>query len=503
MKWTTLLLASMAATLPALASLQPLPAAGDETHAAVAETREQRDARMQWWREAKFGLFVHYGLYSGLGGVFRGQPGGAEWIQRNLELDTETYAGEASKYFVPAEGCTEEWAALAREAGCRYMVLTTKHHDGFALFRTQMSDFSAPELVGRDLVREYVDSCRRHGLRVGFYHSVIDWHHPAYDDTICPDLCYPAGQRELLRQRKIPRDQEAYIRYLHAQVRELLSQYGPVSVMWWDYSQGAAEGQRAWRAPELISMCREMQPGVIMNNRLYAFSGFDASRDTVQLDLRCGDYTTPEKRIPEAGYPGTDWEACMTIGDKWGYNRFDTRLKSPAVIIRQLQECVAKGGNLLLNIGPMGDGRVPTAQADVLRRVGAWMRVNGASVYGSEPLRGIPLPDGWRVARGKAGEVLLFAPPVTEVAEVILELPAQLVQGRRVTVLGQPDCSVRVEPVVESTSPGESPASVRLLLPGRIWSQAVEGLPVFSLSLQEVRCPLPDRACVRVPSSPL
>lgn len=483
MKWTTLILMGAAVMLPALASPQVLPAPGDEDHAAVTETREERDARMQWWREAKFGLFVHYGLYSGLGGLFQGRPGGAEWIQRNLELDTETYAEEASRYFAPAEGCTEEWAALAEEAGCRYMVLTTKHHDGFALFKTQVSDFSAPKLVGRDLVREYVEACRRHGLRVGFYHSVIDWHHPAYDDTICPALCYPAGQRELLRRRGIPRDQEAYIRYLHAQVKELLSQYGPVSIMWWDYSQGAAEGARAWKAPELIRMCREMQPGVIMNNRLYAFSGFDASRDTVQLDVRCGDYTTPEKRIPETGYPGTDWEACMTIGDKWGYNRFDTKLKSPAVVIRQLQECAAKGGNLLLNIGPMADGHVPPAQAEVLRRVGAWMRENGTAIYGSEPMREQAAPAGWWMARGKAGQVWLFAPSVEEPADTVLELPATLVRGRRVMVLGQPDGIIRVEPV----GSGEKPAAdstVRLMLPASMWSQAVEGLPVLSLSPQ-------------------
>ena len=479
MRWVTLLLVCAASVLPVRASSQSLPAAGDENHAAVCESYEQRNERMKWWREAKFGLFVHYGLYSGLGGLFRGVPGGAEWIQRNLDLDTETYAREAARYFAPAEGCTEGWASLAREAGCRYMVLTTKHHDGFALFDTQQSDFCAPKLVGRDLVREYVEACRRHGLRVGFYHSVIDWHHPDYDDSICPDLCYPAGQRELLRQRGIPRNQESYVRYLHAQVKELLGSYGPVSILWWDYSQGAAEGERAWKAPGLIEMCRQMQPGIIMNNRLYAFSGFDATRDTVELDLRCGDYTTPEKRIPEAGYPGMDWEACMTIGDKWGFNRFDTKLKSPAVIIRQLQECTAKGGNLLLNIGPMGDGHVPSAQAEVLRRIGAWMKVNGAAIYGSMPLRGIAVPEGWWIAQGQGGEIVLFAPPVHQhqVREVELELPARVVEGRRVAVLGQENVAVRVEKAADAVSD-----TVRVYLPAEIWSRAVEGLPVLCLS---------------------
>lgn len=483
------------AVLSAYADLQPLPAKGDANHAAVEETREQRDERMRWWREAKFGMFVHYGLYSGLGGAFQGREGGAEWIQKNLGLDTEVYAAEASRYFAPAPGCTEEWAALARETGCRYMVLTTKHHDGFALFDTKQSDFSAANLVGRDLVGEFAESCRASGLRVGFYHSVIDWHHPDYDDTICPDLCYPEGQREMLRKRGIPRNHEVYVGYLHAQVRELLSHYGPISVMWWDYSQGAAEGERAWKAPALISLCRELQPGVIMNNRLYAFSGFDAARDTVELDLRCGDFTTPEKRIPAEGYPGSDWEACMTIGDKWGFHRLDDRLKSPAVIIRQLQECAAKGGNLLLNISPQGDGHVPPAQVAVLKRIGAWMRVNSEAIYGALPLRGLNLPEGWFAARGARGEVYLYAPCWSDVlpgatagsaaqAGGVCELllPMSLLRDKSASVLGQAEVPVQVGACDEASV-------VKLVLPADVWQQAVEQLPVICLKPS----PVPQR----------
>ena len=291
-----------AAVLPVMGQ-QSLPAAGDADHAAVTETAAERDARMAWWREAKFGMFIHYGLYSGLGGFFKGKFGGGEWIQRNLRLDTETYAAEAEPLFRPAEGCTEEWAKLAEEAGCRYMVLTSKHHEGFALFDAPNSDYSSMKLVGRDLVREFAESARRHGMRVGLYHSVIDWHQKDYDNTICPDLCYPEDQAQMLKARGIPRNHAAYQQYLHEQVRTLLTKYGKIDILWWDYSQGAAAGERGWKAPALMTMCRELQPGVIMNNRLYSFSGFDKSRDGVQLDLRCGDYTTPEKRIPEKGYP--------------------------------------------------------------------------------------------------------------------------------------------------------------------------------------------------------
>lgn len=351
MKLKQLLLPILTAFVPLAAAGQVLPALGDENHAAVTETYEQRDQRMEWWRNAKFGMFIHYGLYAGLAGEFQGKRGGGEWIQCNLGLDTDTYAAEALPLFKPSETCAEQWAALVEKAGCRYMVLTSKHHDGFALFDTVTSDYSASKLLYRDLVREFSEAARRHGMKVGLYHSVIDWHHESYDNTICPDLCYPKGQAQKLREQGVPRNQSVYQKYLHDQVRKLMTDYGKLDIIWWDYSQGAAEGELAWKAPELIKMCRELQPGIIMNNRLYAFSGFDSSRDKMELDLRCGDFTTPEKRIPKAGYPGLDWEACMTVGNHWGYNRHDVKLKSPAVIIGQLQECAAKGGNLLLNIG--------------------------------------------------------------------------------------------------------------------------------------------------------
>ncbi|MBQ4613676.1 MAG: alpha-L-fucosidase [Akkermansia sp.] len=459
---------------------QDLPVKGDANHAPVRETMEERDARMAWWRDAKFGMFIHYGLYSGLAGEFKGQPGGTEWIQTNLGLDTDTYAAEAKPLFKPAPGCAEKWAELAKAAGCRYMVLTSKHHDGFALFETKTSDYSSHALLGRDIVKEFAVAARNHGMRVGLYHSVIDWHHPAYDNTICPDLCYPVNQAEMLRQKGISRDQEAYCRYLHAQVQELLSNYGTLDIIWWDYSQGAAEGERAWKAPALIEMCRKANPEIIMNNRLYSFSGFDKSRDGVQLDLRCGDYTTPEKRIPEQGYPGIDWEACMTVGDKWGYNRYDVKLKEPSVIIQQLQQCAARGGNLLLNIGPMADGSVPEGVEDVFRRVGKWMEVNGEAIYGSRPVPSIHLPEGW-MASIVYEETYIFPPKMQPTEDVVLRIRAHEIDTVEPTVLGQPECIIKMERVEE---PGdEEPAAyMQFTIPASAWADAVEGIPVFKFS---------------------
>lgn len=459
---------------------QELPVDGDANHAPVRETLEERDLRMDWWRKAKFGMFIHYGLYSGLAGEFRGQPGGAEWIQTNLGLDTDTYASEAKPLFKPAPGCAEKWAELAEAAGCRYMVLTSKHHDGFALFDTKTGDYSSQALVGRDIVREFADAARARGMKVGLYHSVIDWHHPAYDNTICPDLCYPVNQAEMLKNKGIPRNQEAYCQYLHEQVRELFTRYGTLDIIWWDYSQGAAEGERAWKAPALIEMCRKLNPAVIMNNRLYSFSGFDKSRDALQLDWRCGDYTTPEKRIPEQGYPGIDWEACMTVGDKWGYNRFDVNLKTPSDIIGQLQQCAARGGNLLLNIGPKGDGSVPEGVEEVFRRVGKWMEVNGEAIYESRPVPSVHLPEGW-MASIVYEETYLFPPKMQPTQDVVLRIRAHEIDTVAPAVLGQPECLIQMERVEE---PGEDEpqAFMQFTIPASVWSNAVEGMPVFKLS---------------------
>ena len=254
----------------------------------VVESKEERDARMKWWRDAKFGMFIHYGLYSGLAGEFKGVPGGGEWIQCNLGLDTDTYAAETLPLFRPAPGCTDAWAALAREAGCRYMVLTSKHHEGFALFDAVNSDYCSGKLLERDIVKEFTDSARAAGMRVGLYHSVIDWHQKDYDNTICPDLCYPVGQAAMLKEKQIPRNHAAYQEYLHTQVRQLVRNYGPIDIMWWDYSQGNLSGE-AW--------CDFQQPPVCFQ-RFRPFSGY-AGPGFFQ-----GRFLHPGKAYSARGLPG-------------------------------------------------------------------------------------------------------------------------------------------------------------------------------------------------------
>ena len=455
--------------------------AGDADHAPLYENKVERDARMSWWREAKFGMFIHYGLYSALGGEFKGRPGGGEWLQTNLGLDTDTYAEETLPIFKPAKGCTEQWAKLAELAGCRYMVLTSKHHEGFALFDTETTDYSAKKVAGRDIVREFVESARKHNQRVGFYHSVIDWHHPSYDNTISPGLCYPKGQAAMLAAKGIPRDHETYLTYLHKQVRELLTHYGKIDIIWWDYSQGALSGERGWHAPKLIQMARELQPGIVMNNRLYAYSGYEEANDAMQLDLRCGDFMTPEKRLPKAGCGGTDWESCMTLGNHWGYNKNDVKAyKSPERIIRQLEQCAAYGGNLLLNISPREDGTVTPETVLLFERIGRWMAVNGEAVYGSSPVPGVSLPEGWMASI--VGEDTYIFPPALKPKEAVeLRIPAHEIDTVSPSVLGQPGCKVTVRRIEE---PGEDEpkAFMQFIIPASAWENAVEGLPVIKLS---------------------
>ena len=354
-----------------------------------AESKAQRDARMQWWREARFGMFVHWGLYSGLAGTWDGKPvatrGGMEWIQQRVKADTDAYAKAAIPLFQPKPGFAKEWAKLAKDAGCRYLVFTTKHHDGFALHDSKVSDYDAGSVLQRDLVKEIVEACRTEGLRVGFYHSVIDWHHDQYEYNRSKQLPHP------LRDKPYPngeRDHALYISYLHDEVRELVSNYGTVDVLWWDYSAQDFQGQEAWRAFDLMKLVRGPQPGIIMNNRLFRIpeAGWKAMGTdgfAAQLDPKYGDFITPEQHIPATGMPGVDWETCMTLNTTWGYSAHDHAWKSEEQLIRNLIDIASKGGNYLLNIGPMGDGSLTPETLKSFQAIGAWMKQNSDAIYGT------------------------------------------------------------------------------------------------------------------------
>jgi alpha-L-fucosidase len=401
-----------------------LAACGVIVGAVAGETAAGRDARMAWWRDARFGMFVHWGLYSGLAGTWDGKPvatsGGMEWIQERVKADTDTYAKRAIPLFTPRPGFAREWARIAKDAGARYVVFTTKHHDGFALHDSAVSEYDAGSVLHRDLVKEIVEALRAEGLRVGFYHSVIDWHHDQYEYGRSRQLPHPLKGRPY---KNGTRDHQQYLAYLHQEVRELLSKYGPVDIMWWDYSAQDFQGQEAWRAFDLMQLTRSKHPGIIMNNRLFrtpeaGWKSMGTEGYAASLHPKYGDFITPEQHIPDTGMPGVDWETCMTLNTTWGYSEHDHAWKSDETLIRNLVDIASKGGNYLLNIGPKGDGSVPDESVRSMRAIGAWMTVNGEAIYGTRASLFSRLPWGRSTTKGRTVYLHVFDWPANRTLTV-------------------------------------------------------------------------------------
>jgi alpha-L-fucosidase len=377
---------------------------------ALAETQTERDARMKWWREARLGMFVHWGLYSGAEGIWDGKPygGGVEWIQHQAGVPAEVYAQRMRPLFQPKRGFAKEWARLAKDLGAQYVVFTSKHHEGFALWDSKVTDFDAKDFTGRDLFREIVTALRAEGLKVGVYFSVIDWHHP---DFPVKNTGLPHPLQKEQKGASIDPDQgrvmSRYVDFMHAQAGEIVRRYGPLDVLWWDWSSRETQGD-SWRAPALMNLVRQHQPRVIMNNRLYWSPNVEG--DNLGLfDVRKGDFTTPEQHIPATGMPGVDWEACMTLNGTWGYSEHDLNWKSAETIIRNTVDIASKGGNYLINAGPRVDGSIPEAIAVRFRELGAWMKTYGDAIYATtaNPVGAVD----WGRITAKSGKMFLHVFP--------------------------------------------------------------------------------------------
>lgn len=350
---------------------------------------EQIMERTQWFRHDRFGLFIHWGLYA--------IPARGEWVRSTEQMPAKAYE-PLREEFNPVDFDPRAWARAAREAGMRYAVLTAKHHDGFCLFDSQYTDFKSTNTpCGRDLVREFLDAFRAEGLKVGLYYSLIDWHHPDYPAK--GDRTHPL--RETGRPADAPAERfDRYLAYMHGQVEELATRYGKLDIMWFDFSYEEMMGEK-WRATELIRMLRSHQPHVITDNRLEASGEGFGSIATGKPTEYSGDFVSPEQIIPPQGLTDAlgrpiPWECCLTMNNNWGYCQFDDNFKSPRVLIRKLVECVSKGGNMLLNVGPDARGNIPPRSLEIMAEIGRWLRANGDSIYGAGPAD-YPKPDYGRL----------------------------------------------------------------------------------------------------------
>ena len=353
-------------------------------------SREEYERRVDWYTEARFGLFLHWGLYA--------IPARGEWVRSVERISSEDYDRYLSK-FDPKHCDMRAWMASAKGAGMKYAVLTAKHHDGFCLFDSAYTDFkSTNSPAGRDFVREFLDAAREYGLRAGLYFSLIDWRHPDfphYGDRNHPMRDDPA-------YGNTARDFDRYLDFMHAQVRELCTNYGKLDLLWFDFSYDRLRGE-AWRATHLAEMVRTLQPGVIINNRLEVSGEGFGSLAACQPTPYHGDFVSPEQIIPPQGLLDSKgrplvWESCVTINNHWGYCGSDHYYKPAPMLIKKLVECVSKGGNLLLNVGPDASGRFPDEALDILHSIGRWMDRNGESIYGCGP-SGLDKPEYGRITR--------------------------------------------------------------------------------------------------------
>lgn len=418
----------------------------------------KQDPRMDWWREARFGMFIHWGLYSIPAGKWGDSTGHAEWILTTAQIPVRQYE-KFKDQFDPVKFDADEWCRIAKDAGMKYIVITTKHHDGFALFDSKVSDYDVMATpFKRDIMKELAEACRRHGLKICWYHSIMDWHHPDY----LPRRAWEDRSAE-------GADFKRYFEYLKAQVTELLTNYGDIGIMWFD-----GEWESTWThsyGKELYELCRKLQPNVIVNNRVDVWR--DGMAGMSKDDHAYGDYGTPEQEVPATGLPGVDWETCMTMNGHWGYNAADHNFKSTKQLIQLLSDIASKGGNFLLNVGPTAEGLIPPTSVDRLKEMGAWMRDNGEAIYGTSASPFQSLPWGRATVKARGNDSVLYLHVFDWPTDGVLRVSGLGNEVRGARLLGtftrlmatQKDGEVRIE--VPPTAPDPNVSVIALELVGK------------------------------------
>jgi alpha-L-fucosidase len=448
---TTLSLPDASSRLPFLSSRSSSSA----TEIPDPATHEKDPgSRMDWWRDARFGMFIHWGLYAVPAGEWNGKTGYGEWIRTSAEIPLEVYNQFLPK-FNPVQFDADAWVKTARDAGMKYIVITSKHHDGFCMFDTRQTDFNIMLTpFKRDPMKELAAACKKYGLKFCFYHSIMDWHHPDY-----------LPRREWEKDRSVEgADFNRYVAYMKAQLKELLTNYGEIGVLWFD-----GEWENTWNeryGKEIYNYVRGLQPDLLVNNRVGA-GRLDMEGMTKEGAFG-GDFGTPEQQIPSTGLPGLDWETCMTMNDHWGYNKQDKKFKSTKEIIRMLADIASKGGNYLLNVGPTAEGLFPQESLDRLEAIGKWMKVNGESIYGTHASPFSQLPWGRCTQKTGAAGTILYLHVFDWPASGQLILPGVLNEQLKSFLLADPQRTPlevrRQNDALVMTLPSKAPDSINSVI---------------------------------------
>ena len=358
----------------------------------LKESRQEKDERMKWWRDATFGMFIHWGVYSVPAGIYKGKPvdGIGEWIMETGKIPIPEYE-EFARQFNPEKFNAEEWVSIAKGAGVKYIVITSKHHDGFCMWDSKVTNYDIMDFspFKRDILKELSVACKKAGIHICFYHSIMDWHQPdaksknyPHQDTEHPDFNKYREQ------------------YLKPQLAELIKNYDP-DLLWFD-----GEWIPEWteeQGKDLYNYLRNLKPSLIINNRIgkgrSGMQGMNKYKDAV------GDFGTPEQEILK-GTSDSDWESCMTMNDTWGFKKNDSNWKSPMRLIHNLIDVAAKGGNYLLNIGPTSEGLIPQPSVDRLKEMGKWLAINGEAIYATKSMEQYKEGDNLEFTSSKDGKFI-------------------------------------------------------------------------------------------------